>query len=227
MIKKIRTQFKEVKEGFFTAKTEEQFPAYMWANATFIFFVFIIIYTISAIICNFFQIVGICMIAISIILLFVFIFWDRAFSKTIRISARIFEHFFARYGRVVSKDDWKRIKKNDKDAYKFIWDKKNIGHCYAVAWVLALWIEDAKVMYCSIERKGNDKTAHAVVVKNNCIYDTNLRKHYDFDEYIKMNKAEVYQIFEEEVYCKKSFFADFREDFKTWCAERNVYCDPQ
>ncbi len=226
-MKKIRKQFKELKEAFLTAKAEEQFPAYMLANAIFIYFVFIIVYTISAIVCNFSQVVGICMITISIILLFVFMFWDRAFSKTIRISARIFKHFFARYGRVVSKDDWKRIKRKNKDAYKFIWDKKNIGHCYVVAWVLALFLEDAKVMYCSVPCKEGGQTAHAVVVKNNCIYDTNLRMHFDFDEYIEMNKAEVYQIFEEEVYCKKSFFDDVRQDFKNWCAERSVYCNPQ
>ena len=127
----------------------------------------------------------------------------------------------------VSKNDWKRIKKKNKNAYKFIWDKENIGHCYAIAWVLALFIEDAKVMYCSIACKENGQTAHAVVVKNNCIYDTNKRMHYDFDEYIELNKVEVYKIFEKEVYCKISFFDDVREDFKNWCAERNVYCNPQ
>lgn len=226
-MKKIRKRFKKMKEAFLTAKKEEQFPAYMLANASFISFVFIIIYTISVIICNFFYVVGICMITISIILLFVFMFWDRAFCKTIRISARIFEYFFARYGRVVSKDDWKRLKKKSKGTYKFIWDKKNIGHCYFVAWVLALWLEDAKIMYCSVASKEYGQQAHAVVVKNNCIYDTNLRAHYDFDEYIKMYKAEVYQIFEKEVYCKKSFFDDVRQDFKNWCAERSVYCNPE
>lgn len=225
-MKKFRQRILEVKEGFLTAKSDEAFPAYMLANAIFIWCVFIIIYTISAIIYNIFEIVGICMIAISIILLFVFLLWDRAFSKTIRFSAKIFTHIFGRYGLVISKDDWKRIKKKNKHAYRFIWDKKNIGHCYAVAWVLALWIEDAKVMYCSIATK-DGYTAHAVVVKNNCIYDTNQRRHYDYEEYIEMNKVEVYRIFEEEVYCTKSFFDDVRQGFVNWCAERNVYCDPQ
>lgn len=226
-MKEILTQFKEIKEDFLTAKAEKRFPAYMLANAIFILLVFTIIYIISSIIWSFFHVVGICMIAISFILLFVFFLWDRAFFTTMRISARIFEHFFARYGRVVSKNDWKRIKKKNKNAYKFIWDKENIGHCYAVAWVLALFIEDAKVMYCSIACKENGQTAHAVVVKNNCIYDTNKRMHYDFDEYIELNKVEVYKIFEKEVYCKISFFDDVRENFKNWCAERNVYCNPQ
>lgn len=225
-MKKFRQRILEMKEGFLSGKCDDAYPAYMLANLVFIYAVFTIFYIISAVVYNIYKPVGICMIAISIILLCVFMFWDRAFSKTIPISARIFTRIFGRYGRVVTKDDWKRIKKKNKDAYKFIWDKKNIGHCYAVAWVLALWVEDAKVMYCSIASK-NEHTAHAVVVKNGCVYDTNCRRHYDYDEYIKLNKAEVYQIFEEEVYCKKSFFDDVRQGFVDWCAERNVYCDPQ
>lgn len=227
-MKKIRTQIKEIKEGFLTAKLKQQCPAYALANVIFVFSIFIVIYTISAIICNFFPVVGICMIAISVILLFVFLAWDRVISRTIPISAKIFDHFFARYGRVVSKDDWKWIKRVNKKVYKFILDKKNIGHCYAVSWMLAIFVEDAKIMYCSIACKEDVKTTgHSVVVKNNCIYDTNMRKHFDFDEYIEINKVEVYKIFEEEEYCKKSFFDDIREDFKSWCAERNVYCSPQ
>lgn len=226
-MKKIRKDLKEMKEGFLSAKLKEQFPAYMFANFIFITIVFTILYSISAIVYSISENVGIGMIAISIIFLFVFEFWDRAFSKTIPISAKIFEHFFARYGRVVTKDDWKRIKKQNKEAYKFIWDKKHIGHCYFVSRVLATWIEDAKVMYCSIATKNDGQTAHAVIVKNNCVYDTNNRKHYDYDEYIERFKVEVYKIFGKEAYYKESFFDDVRQGFVDWCAERNVYCDPQ
>lgn len=224
---KLRRYFKKMKEGFLTAKANEQFPAYFCANTIFIYCVFIIIYTISAIICIFFEALGNFMIVLSIIFLFVFTLWDRAFSKTIQISARIFDYFFARYGRVVSKDDWKQIKKKNKKSYKFILSKKYFGNCYYVSWILALHIEDAKIMYCSVAAKEGGQTAHAVVVKNNCVYDTNKKKHFDYDEYIKMSKAEVYKIFDKDVYAKKSFFDDIRQDFVDWCAERNVYCDPQ
>ncbi len=222
-MKKIRAQYKELKEGFLTAKWEKQFPVYAWANAIFIFFIFIIFFTISAIIYNFYEVVGICMIAISTILYIIFMSWNKVFFITMRISARIFAHFFARYGRVVSKDDWERIKKQNKSTYKFIWDKKSIGQCYTVALILALLIEDAKIMYCSIASGEGGPTAHAVVVKNNCVYDTNIRRHYDYDEYIEMAKAEVYQIFEKEIFCRESFLSDVKEDFANWCAKRNVY----
>ncbi len=87
-MKEILTQFKEIKEDFFTAKAEKQFPAYMLANAIFILLVFTIIYIISSIIWSFFHVVGICMIAISFILLFVFLFCNGAFFTAMRINKR-------------------------------------------------------------------------------------------------------------------------------------------
>ena len=138
-MKKLRTRFNEIKEGFLTGKAHESVKAYLLANDIFIWCVFTIIYAISAVIYIFYETAGICMIAISIILLFVFLFWKRAFAKVIPISARILDYFFGRYGQVVTKSDWKHIKKTNKHAYKFIWDKMNIGQCYMVAWVLAMW----------------------------------------------------------------------------------------
>ena len=226
-MKKIRQYFNDMKEAYLTANINEQLPVYMLANFIFICSVFMIIHIISCIVYNYFEFVGICMIICSSILFFVYILWDRAFSTTIRFSAKILDHFFARYGPVVSKYDWKRIKRNNKIAYKFIWDKENIEHCYAVTWVLASWLDDAKIMYCSIKGKECDRTAHAVILKNNSIYDTNLRRHCNYDEYIKVNKAEIYKIFEKEIYSKESFFDDIRQDFVKWCKERNVYCNPQ
>jgi len=222
-MKKIRARFEEMKEGFLTGKGEKAFHAYMFANYILIYLVFVIMCIISIIISNTF---GIYMLAISLIFIIVFTNWSKAFFITLPISGRILIHIFGRYGRVVSKDDWKRIKKNDKNTYKFLLNKKNIGHCYAVSWVLAIWLKDAKLMYCSVAMK-EGKEAHAVIVKNNCIYDTNLRRHYDFNEYIKFNNAEVYKIFDKKEYFKMSFFDDIYEEFVKWCSERNVHCDPQ
>ena len=226
-MKKFRQRILKMKEGFLSGKSDEAFPAFVCFNALFIFVIFCIAYIISAFVYEkLSKGIGICMLAISIISLFTFIFLDRVFSKTIPISAKILESLFGRYGLVVSKDDWKRIKKNNKSAYRFLRSRKNIGHCYITAWTLAIWIEDAKLMYCSVAGK-NGQTAHAVVVKNNCVYDTNKRIHCDFDEYIKYSNGEVYKIFEEEEYCTEKFFENVYQDFMDWCAERNVYCDPQ
>jgi len=224
---KFRQRILEMKEGFCSGKWDEYFRAYECVNVIFLFCIWIILHTISMMVCLIYKPIGICISLIVWISYFVFLLWSKAFFITIPISAKIVNRIWGRYGRVVTKDDWKQIKKQNKLAYKFIWDKKNIGHCYMVARILATWIDDAKLMYCSIEAKNGESTAHAVVVKNGCIYCTNSRQHYDFDDYIKYAKAEVYQIWEKEVYCKESFFDDVRQGFVDWCAERNVYCDPQ
>lgn len=143
------------------------------------------------------------------------------------ISIKITYSLFGKYDKAVTKDDWKRIKKRNKRAYKYILDKKNIGHCYYISWILALWLNDAKLIYCSIRCSDGHHTGHAVVLRNNCVYDTNLRMNCDLDEYIKELDAEVYKIFDEEVYRTESFFQDIYQDFYNWCSERNVYCDPQ
>lgn len=226
-MKKMRTQFKKMKEGFLTGKVEKRIQVYMYANFIFMFAIYMVNYIVWAIIGRCFnQCIGVCLVSICTILLFVSTFCTKIFFKIMKISSKIIEHFFDRYGLVVSKEDWKRIKKENNREYKFIWDKRNIGHCYAVTWILARHIEDAKIMYCSCKGE-NGQTAHAVIVKNHCIYDTNDRKHFDYDEYIKMFDVEVYQIYEKEQYCSINFFNNIRQGFVDWCAERNVHCNPE
>ena len=227
-MKKFRQRILKLKEGYLSRKSEEAFQAYLYANIIFISLIYTITYMVSALVYGILnKEIGICMFIVSTILFFIFTSWKKAFSKVLPISIRILDKLFGKYGLVVSKDDWKRIKKKNIKAYKFVRDKKNIGYCYMTSWVLAIWIEDAKIMYCSIAGKNNCQTAHSVVVKNNCVYDTNLREHYDFDEYIKMYKVEIYTFFEEKEYCTEKFFENVYKDFMDWCAERNVYCDPQ
>ena len=217
-----------MEEDFLTGESKKKYPVYKFVRAILILCTTMGI-VICACICFFFKskYIGICICIIYIIIvLLILLFESKDVYFTWRISKKIVDKLFARYGKVVRKQDWKNIKKKNPEAYKFIWDKKNIGHCYATAWILALWLDNAKIMYCSVIGP-EGKTAHAVVVKNNCVYDTNARMHYSFEEYKELYDADVYQIFEEEVYCKKSFFDDVRQGFIAWCAERNVYCNPQ
>lgn len=81
-------------------------------------------------------------------------------------------------------------------------------------------------MYCTIQID-NRPSGHAVVLKDNFIYDTNDRKHYDYDEYIKEKEALIYKTFSRDEYGKDSFFDDIRQGFVKWCEENNAYCDPQ
>lgn len=132
-----------------------------------------------------------------------------------------------RYGKVVTRKDWVYIKKNNLEFYRKILSSDSIGYCYYYSRELALLLKDAKIMYCSIEVEDGEKTGHAVILKNDCVYSTNTREHYCLNVYKKMRGFEIFKIFSEEEYRKEDFFDNIREDFVKWCAERNVYCDPQ
>ena len=149
------------------------------------------------------------------------------FKVTGRLSYKLLFKLFGRYGKVVSKKDWKNIKKYwPKEAYKEAISKKSCGYCYFYSCAIAQCLKDAKLMYCSQMIKCR-ASAHAVIVKDNCVYDTNVRRHFDYNEYIELYDIVIYKMFSEEEYRMKHFFDNIRPEFVEWCANNNVYCKPQ
>lgn len=134
--------------------------------------------------------------------------------------------YLLRYGKVVSPKDWKNLRKKHRKLYKALRTKRSCGYCYLFSCALAICIKDAEVLYCTIQIDGQP-SGHSVVLKNNCIYDTNQKKHYSYEFFLEDSGAEVYKIFTKDEYAKRSFFDDIRPGFVEWCKERNAYCDPQ
>jgi len=148
------------------------------------------------------------------------------FGITHKISFKIVMYLL-RYGKVVSKEDWKYIKKYCKrKVYRKLRSKKSKGYCYYYSRVVAYFLKDAQLMYCCIKCQDH-YSGHAVVVKNNCVYDTNQRKHFEYNEYLELFDAKVYKMFSAEEYRKESFFDDIRQGFAEWCAANNAYCNAQ
>lgn len=227
-MKKFRQRFLEVKEGFLDSKIEGQSIAIEWANILVIGVIYLAVCYSSMIFMAFgLENITNTIIIIAIIAVAIFMFVPQAFFLVIPLTTEIVIYLFGRYGRVVTKQDWKNIKKKCPKGYKEIWKKKSIGHCYYYSRGIALYLEDAQLLYCYITKKDGKKTGHAVIVKNNCVYCTNERRHFDLEEYKKIRGVEVYKIFSKNEYCSSHFFYNIREDFKKWCAEKNAYCDPQ
>lgn len=154
-------------------------------------------------------------------------YFTKFFKATGWLSYKLLFKLFGRYGKVVSKADWKSIKKQwPRKEYKEAISKKSCGYCYFYSWAIAQHLKDAKLMYCSQTLK-DGPTAHAVIVKDNCVYDTNNRRHHNYDEYIERYNIVVYKMFSEEEYRTETFFDDIRPEFVEWCAKNNVYCNPQ
>lgn len=227
-MKKFRQRILEMKEGFLDAKWESRLPAFVLTNVIVIGAVYwLVCYSSMIFLLYDLDYVSYTITIIASLVVAIFLFYEKAFVMILPFSISILLHFFGRYGRVVTKADWTNIKRKCPKGYKDIWSKKCIGHCYYYSWEIALFLENAELMYCSVKRRDGTKTAHAVIVKNNCVYCTNARRHYEIEEYKKLFDVEVYKMFSEEEYRDKKFFENIREDFKKWCVERNVYCNPQ
>ena len=135
--------------------------------------------------------------------------------------------YMGRNGNCVTKHDWRKIKRVSSNFYKILFSEESNGHCYFFSWALALRLNDAKLVYgCQLSKKGKLE-AHAFILKNNSVFDTNALTHFDYNEYLESNAVQIYKIFSPEEYETIGFFDNIREDFKQWCEARNAYCDPQ
>lgn len=228
IFKQLRKRITELKEDFFEAKSETEVNVLNYFNLIVISIITLLNYFIAVILyfLNFrilFAIITILAFTYLILALSV----GKVFRLTGRISYKLLFYLFGRYGKVVGSKDWKNIKKYCKRKfYKEACTRKSRGYCYFYSWAIAQFLEEAQLMYCSIvTSKG--LTGHSVIMKDHWIYDTNMRRHYNYDQYIEIFKVTVYAIFSPKEYRTESFFKDIRPGFVAWCAENNVYCNPQ
>lgn len=223
----IRKRIRDIKDNFYSAKEEKLDCFWSFINLICVNVVFVFIYLLgfTFYILNF-KVLGVLISAIATVYIISASISTKIFDLTANISFGIVQYLL-RYGKVVTKKDWKNIKKKcNTKIYNKLLTSESCGYCYYYSRIIALFLEDAQLMYCSIELEDR-LTAHAVVVKNNCVYDTNYRRHIDYEEYIEKEKVTIYKMFSADEYRKESFFDDIRQGFVDWCVERNVYCDPQ
>lgn len=227
-MKKVRQYFFKVKEGFLDAKNETTQPAIELAYYVFICAIYLMLSLFPTILEEVFNLTlyAYIILAILTIAFFIFIIYPKAIEWASRFSTALLFKLFGRYGRVVTKEDWKNIKKANHKLYKKLCTNKSRGGCYFYSWIIALYLKDAELMYGSFKHTDGSLQGHAVIVKNNCVYDTNSRMHFDIGEYKQLQDFNVYKMFSEKEYRTKDFFDNIRDGFVQWCAERNVYCDP-
>lgn len=228
-MKKFRQRFFEMKEGFLDAKSETMEEAFVFTNKVVISTIYLFTCFSSMIFMAYdLAPVTYMVYVIATVTLAVFALSSKLFYKVMPLSIELSLHFFGKYGRVVTKQDWEHIKKQDYKLYKEVnSEEESGGYCYYYSRAIALHLKDAELMYCSIEGEDGEDSAHAVILKNNCVYCTNARRHFDLEEYKNEFGVKLYKIFSEKEFVSITFFDDIREDFTKWCAENEVYCEPQ
>jgi len=95
---------------------------------------------------------------------------------------------------VISFKDWKKLKKAAKTNYDYLRSYDSIGKCYQATYYIAnvLRKKQIKIMWL-VNCDSTDKYGHAVLVKNNWIYDTNRRRTYSKAKYLELNQSKVFK----------------------------------
>lgn len=226
MLKRIR-HFKDVKKDFLLGKEDAYFIVYSWILYAMITTTYLLC-SMLLVLLMFFKIIDKLAIPLCIVLLIVyqlFLFWSKAKQLVEPYAIEILK-LFSKYGCVVTREYWKRIRKNAPRAYRILNSNKSKGYCYYMSWYVALYLKDAELLYCSMDIRGK-QSCHSVIKKGDCIYCTNSRMHFDLAEWIEANEVEIYRTFKIEEYSNKKFFDNIRDDLVEWCEQRNVYCSPQ
>lgn len=127
-------------------------------------------------------------------------------------------------GRVISLKDWLYIRKKDKELYEWLRSDSCNHKCYDATLQLAKTLHNPNIKILWIGLTDfREKYGHAVLEKNGWIYDTNHRRTYKKEKYLKAQEAKVFKEIPIQVYQKVSDFNQLGwEDFGKWCQERSI-----
>ena len=135
-----------------------------------------------------------------------------------------FFKFFTLYtNKVIPIKIWRQIKSHSKELYNDLTSENCNGICYYYSWILGLILKDVDLIwggiYCPTTHCWY---AHAFIVKNAYVYDSNFRQSYKFDDYAKAQNLKIYKKWSYDQYKIKDFHSTVREGFYKWCEENNI-----
>ena len=128
-------------------------------------------------------------------------------------------------GKALGKKEWKKIKDTDLGLYNDLLCDICNHCCYYYSLEIAKIIKDSTLMWCGIEDpliKGHIYCAHAVLIRNGYIYDSNMRQSEKYEDFAKLYKFKLYKKWEYAEYSKNDFRESERIEFRKWCIENNV-----
>lgn len=129
--------------------------------------------------------------------------------------------------KVITFKDWWDIRKYSRSLYKQIRTDECKRLCYDTVYSIANVIRnpEIKIVWVSLEDYTlNQRVGHAVLKKGNYIYDSNIRRTFNIQEYFENNKVELYREFELADYLENRYEMDtlIFEDFEAWCIYHNA-----
>ncbi len=144
--------------------------------------------------------------------------------RTMYIQDWIVRHFVT-FRSVISKSDWKKVKKADPSLYKELTVNQHEQCCYAYSLELARILKDVQLVYGAVRQTflpNSGLCAHAVILKNGEIFDSLLLRSFKLEDYQKAFDLKIYQIWEYDEFSVQDFAKDVKYDFVEWCKFNNV-----
>ena len=135
--------------------------------------------------------------------------------------------FVSTNGKALGKKEWKAIKEYDIGLYHDLLSDECDHCCYYYSLEIARVIKDSILLWGAVEdpfEDGHNYYAHAVILRNGYIYDSNMHQSIKYEDFIKLYKFKLYKQWNYGEYSRKDFRKSERAEFRRWCKENNVSC---
>lgn len=179
---------------------------------------------------------GLCFINVALLL---FHFEIREVQKIIGINSEIptskeirtknmekfIRKFVSKNGRALGRKEWKVIKNVDRELYDDLLCDACNHICYYYSLEIARLIKDSILIWGAGEdpfEEGHKYYAHAVILRNGYIYDSNMRQSTKYEDFLKLYKFKIYKQWDHSEYSRNNFRVSEREEFRKWCRANNV-----
>lgn len=133
--------------------------------------------------------------------------------------------FITTNGRALGKKEWKTIKEYDISLYNDLLSYKCHHKCYYYSLEIAKVIKDSILIWGAIDEpfeEGHNLNAHAIILRNRYIYDSNMRQSIKYEDFIRLYKFKLYKQWNYNEYSKKYFREAERAEFREWCKKNKV-----
>ena len=128
-------------------------------------------------------------------------------------------------GKALGLREWKEIKKYDIGLYKDLLSDNCDHYCYYYSLEIARIIKDSLLIWGAVEEPfedGHKYYAHAIILRNGYIYDSNMRQSEKYEDFLKLYKFKIYKQWNYDEYSQEEFREGERENFREWCKKNNV-----
>jgi len=115
--------------------------------------------------------------------------------------------------KVLSLKDWHKIKKSSAERYKNLISENSNGHCYNSTSYILKTLKSNKIKSMWLIISDSDRTfGHAVLTKNNYIYDPSHRRTFNRQKFLTHYNGIIFKEFS-----YNEFYDGIWEDFEEFC----------